>query len=311
MGEVTMEHHTTKPIINKNVILRMISSIVVVLLASLAFSPIMPITHVAAQSDQNGLFEQSARVILRKDFSDPDLSYLLMDARTGSVIAERWNDDEQSVPGGSLVKPFTALAYADVHHGTYPKFDCKGNAGNCWLPQGHGHLGIEKAIAQSCNAYFRQLASDISVEQFNATMKQFGLMDAHAIDADGMIGRGSAWQMTPVALGHAYLQLIERRKEQSVADVLDGMARSAQAGTGSALKHRLNSESALAKTGTAVCTHERKAPGDGFTVAMVPADSPRLLLLVRMHGVPGARAADTAGRILAQLEYIHADASTH
>jgi hypothetical protein len=45
-----------------------------------------------------------------------------------------------------------------------------------------------------------------------------------------------------------------------------------------------------------------RAPGDGFVVALVPAQQPEILLMVRVHGVPGAKAAETAGRMLRRME---------
>ena len=79
------------------------------------------------------------------------------------------------------------------------------------------------------------------------------------------------------------------------------MSDSARFGTAKAIDRALQGTSALAKTGTAVCTHGN-APGDGFVVALLPADAPRLLLLVRVHGEPGSRASITAGRILRRLQ---------
>jgi hypothetical protein len=35
---------------------------------------------------------------------------------------------------------------------------------------------------------------------------------------------------------------------------------------------------------------------------MLPAEQPQILLLVRIHGVPGAQAAKTAGQMLLRLE---------
>jgi len=35
---------------------------------------------------------------------------------------------------------------------------------------------------------------------------------------------------------------------------------------------------------------------------MFPADAPRVLLLVRVHGVPGAEVAKTAGKMLRRIE---------
>jgi hypothetical protein len=46
----------------------------------------------------------------------------------------------------------------------------------------------------------------------------------------------------------------------------------------------------------------RHAPGDGFAIAMLPADDPRILLMIRVHGVPGSSAAKTAGVMLRRIE---------
>ena len=84
-------------------------------------------------------------------------------------------------------------------------------------------------------------------------------------------------------------------------DVLAGMAESARAGTGQGIGRGFRRTAVLAKTGTAACTHGR-APGDGFAVALVPADAPTMLLMVRVHGVPGSHAAVTAGQMLQRLQ---------
>jgi cell division protein FtsI/penicillin-binding protein 2 len=80
------------------------------------------------------------------------------------------------------------------------------------------------------------------------------------------------------------------------------MALSARDGTGAQVHRAFPSADALAKTGTATCTHSRRAPGDGFSVVLVPADDPQILLLVRVHGVSGAQAARTAGQMLRLIE---------
>jgi cell division protein FtsI/penicillin-binding protein 2 len=63
----------------------------------------------------------------------------------------------------------------------------------------------------------------------------------------------------------------------------------------------LPSRAALVKTGTAPCIHAKRAPGDGFAVAIWPADDPRVVLLLRVHSAPGAEAAATAGKILRRI----------
>jgi len=80
------------------------------------------------------------------------------------------------------------------------------------------------------------------------------------------------------------------------------MRESALVGTGAAVDRSLARTNALVKTGTAACTHRPRAPGDGFVVAMSPADHPKILLMVRVHGVPGAKSAKVAGAMLHRLE---------
>ena len=49
------------------------------------------------------------------------------------------------------------LAYGRNSGLDFPRLHCTGET--CWLPAGHGPVGIVDAIAQSCNAYFAQLAT--------------------------------------------------------------------------------------------------------------------------------------------------------
>ena len=116
------------------------------------------------------------------------------------------------------------------------------------------------------------------------------------------MGLGAEWRISPLRMAGAYLELIRRRDQPGVREVLAGMAESARHGTGFGVGQALKHSDALVKTGTAPCTHEHPAPGDGFVIALVPAGQPELLLLVRVHSVPGAKASLTAGRMLARLE---------
>jgi cell division protein FtsI/penicillin-binding protein 2 len=116
------------------------------------------------------------------------------------------------------------------------------------------------------------------------------------------MGLGDRWRIAPIKMARAYLELYRRRDQPVVREVLAGMAQSARGGTGKGVGEALKHADALVKTGTAPCTHPHAAPGDGFVVAMVPANQPELLLLVRVHSVPGATASLTAGRMLHRLE---------
>ena len=62
------------------------------------------------------------------------------------------------------------------------------------------------------------------------------------------------------------------------------------------------SSHAVAGQGTAPCTHSPWAPADGFVLVLVPEDQPEILLFIRIHGVAGAKASETAGQMLRQME---------
>lgn len=246
------------------------------------------------------LFQQSASAMLHRDFSGPNISYLLLDVRTGRVLAQQWDRPDRPIPIGSLVKPFTALAYGGAHGPRFPQHECTGGA-TCWLPRGHGRLDLRHAIAYSCNSYFRALASDIHGAEAAQAFHRVGLESAVPdLSAEQLVGLDDTWTVAPLQLARAYLGLASRPFDPVVRQVLSGMAESARAGTGAGVGRALHGRPALAKTGTAACTHGG-APGDGFVVALYPADAPALLLMVRVHSVPGSHAAVTAGQMLQRL----------
>jgi cell division protein FtsI/penicillin-binding protein 2 len=252
---------------------------------------------------RSSLFAQSAARILERDFTGGEVSFLLIDVRSGAVLASRWDDAGRPIPMGSLVKPFIALAYGEEHQFHYPTHVCLGGAGGCWLPRGHGEIGITSAIADSCNSYFRMLTASMTSADVVPAAGRFGLdPPAPQLSGPDLIGIGNRWRISPLHMAHAYLELNRRREQPGVREVVQGMAQSARQGTGAEIDRALPHSSALVKTGTAACTHPNHAPGDGFVVALVPAQQPEVLLMVRVHGAPGARAALTAGRMLRRIE---------
>jgi cell division protein FtsI/penicillin-binding protein 2 len=282
-------------------------SAVLFLLATSVLTPAVgrPAPDLLTRSAIGGpsLFAQSAGQILRREFTSTEVSFLLLDARTGTLLASRWDEFEQPIPLGSLVKPFTALAYGEGHQFRYPTHVCTGAAGGCWLPPGHGRIDVASAIAKSCNSYFRMLTSNMTSADVVPVTKRFGLdLPAPDLSGSNFIGLENRWLISPLHMASAYVELNRRRDQPGAREVLAGMAESARSGTGSEVGQALKHSSALVKTGTAACTHDTRAPGDGFAVALVPAEQPELLLMVRVHGVPGAKASVTAGRMLSRLE---------
>lgn len=252
---------------------------------------------------RSSLFAQSVEQVLNRDFPNQDISFLALDAHTGTVLASRWDHPEAPIPLGSLVKPFTALAYGDLHEFKYPTYICRGTITGCWLARGHGDVDLTSAIAHSCNSYFRMLTADMTGAQVSATATRFGLQSPPSgISGPSLAGLGNRWLISPLSMARAYVELIRRRDQPGVRLVLAGMAQSARQGTGAEVDRALSYTDALVKTGTAACTHHKHAPGDGFTIAIAPADQPQILVMVRVHGVPGALAARTAGQMLHRIE---------
>ncbi len=248
----------------------------------------------------DSLFARTAAQVLEREFSSPDISYLLLEIRSRAIVARRWENSDVAIPVGSLVKPFTALAYAEGHSFHFPEFTC--SPGQCWNPHGHGRLGIVKAVAFSCNSYFVNLAGDIRATEVLGVAERFGLNGpGDGANAEMMAGEHGVWRESPEKLAKAYAELIGSRSQPGVREIVEGMAGSAKWGTASALASEVPQVSALSKTGTAPCTHKERAPGDGFVLVAWPADSPQHLLLVRYHGHPGAQAAVVAGKMLHAL----------
>lgn len=256
-----------------------------------------PAAPVCAQAK---LFSQSAAAIIDRNFPSGDINYLLLDL-SGNVIAKRWPDGERISPG-SLVKPFLALAYGEQHNGQFPTVRCLGTRSRCWLPRGHGKLGLEEAITQSCNAYFLELSSELDRTRAARIFAHYGLVGPPPMAAsDSLVGLGSAWKESPLVLARAYLQIEREQQLPTQSRIVKGMLGSASRGTARAIDAALGSNAALAKTGTAVCAHKPQATADGFTIVLSPTAQPRLLLLLRVHGVTGAESAKVAGAIMRSI----------
>lgn len=222
------------------------------------------LTGAIVQAQSASLFAQSAQAALEKasdtQSASSRLSWVLMDVRTGQMIASRWPDDDRAIPVGSLTKPFVALAYARTHVG-FPRYTCAGISGRCWLPKGHGTLSFEQALTFSCNSYFLRLAKETSPAAIRAVGLEYSLPAPPMLATPAqLIGLDSGWRIPALELGRAYVRMAN---QLDAAFVRDGMRQAALTGTADALA----AEDALAKTGTAHCVHECLASGDGLVVA--------------------------------------------
>jgi phosphinothricin acetyltransferase len=163
----------------------------------------------------------------------------------------------------------------------FPDFTCHGKSDRCWLDRGHGAIHFREALANSCNAYFLKLAGCVDAHALQLVAASYGIPPPGMNSAEARIGLGDGWKITPTALLRAYAELAARRTEPKVAEILAGLELAGVQGTASAMGRGV-----LAKTGTAACVARKRHAGDGFTVVLDPADSPRTALIIRIHGVP-------------------------
>lgn len=94
-------------------------------------------------------------------------------------------------PPGSTIKPFLGLAALDLglresEAETWCQgwYSLKGSSHRYrdWKKSGHGHTGLLKAIAQSCDVYFYDLANDMGVDRLNKALAVFGFGKKTDID---------------------------------------------------------------------------------------------------------------------------------
>lgn len=292
-----------------------------------------------AQAGTSSLYAQATSALLDRSFPSGKVEYLLLDLRTGQTVAVRWPDAERPIPVGSLLKPFVALAYDEMHADArsstspaqrFPVLRCHGKGDGCWSSVGHGSLALEQAVAESCNAYFLTLARDLSASRdgletgrgmaaIDRVSAAYGLPPPPAANAERqissmLIGVTPEWRIAPIALAQAYATLATGPKSDTINRLLTGMKLAASPG-GTASRIGRHSGGVLAKTGTAPCVPDPdsdsgqcRVNGDGLVVVLAPAENPDLLLLVRQRGTTGAATAGVAGQMLSLLEGAHAQA---
>ena len=97
-------------------------------------------------------------------------------------------------PPGSTIKPFMALA--GLHAGVITPTDrawCPGwfrlggsaHRYRCWQRHGHGGVDLLRAVAQSCDVYFYELALRLGIERMHDELGRFGFGAPTGIDLPG------------------------------------------------------------------------------------------------------------------------------
>lgn len=149
-------------------------------------------------------------------------------------------------PPGSTLKPFIALAGLENGVVTeHSKTFCPGwytlpgkdHRYRCWKKHGHGKVDLLKAVSQSCDVYFYDLAHTLGIDRIHSFLDLFGFGHRTGVDipseSSGLSpssqwkhdSRNQAWypgetlisgigqgfnQMTPIQLAHATATLAMR-----------------------------------------------------------------------------------------------------
>jgi penicillin-binding protein 2 len=94
-------------------------------------------------------------------------------------------------PPGSTIKPMAALSGLNAGVTTPTKtvyakgfFQIPGNRHRfrCWKKSGHGHISLNRAIYQSCDVYFYDLAFRMGINRYSKAMNKFGFGKKTGID---------------------------------------------------------------------------------------------------------------------------------
>ncbi len=119
---------------------------------------------------------------------------IVTDPRNGRIRAVVKRDASilKPYPPGSLVKLVTVWAGLERGHITPDAiYECKGTTilsnrnFTCWLHKGHGNLNLVKAISNSCNIYFYNLAEEIGSDPTYKGLKALGFGEVMGIDLVG------------------------------------------------------------------------------------------------------------------------------
>jgi stage II sporulation protein D len=196
---------------------------------------------------------------------------------------------ERPLPVGSVAKPFVAKAWARSHPGAAtPHFQCT-SASGCWLPSGHGTVGLAKAVAVSCNVYFRALAAATPESTLGAVLREEEFLVPSPLSPEIAIGGDGALAIRPGALLRAFLRLTREpwaEGEKVRAEVLAGLRENALRGTA----RGLGRYGLWAKTGTVPAIDGRPLHTSGLTIAVDDAGGAILGVLPDGTGREAARA---------------------
>ncbi len=233
---------------------------------------------------------------------------LVLDARTGRILAAaRLNESVQSAPG-SVLKPLY-LMHALQRDLIYPQTTviCRrtlriaGRNVDCTHPRSETVFDAEKALAYSCNSYFSEMAKRFTPKDTVDALGDYGVpgsaiqrTPANTLQMQLLILGLDGVSVAPMQLAQAYRKLANQfgnlPPDASTQAVARGLVDSVAYGM--AHDAYVNGLSVAGKTGTA------SNPGQpwthGWFAGFAPAESPKVVVVVYLPRGNGADAAHVA-----------------
>ena len=137
--------------------------------------------------------------------SNPTFDAQIFEDRENTKIKDLLNDDQKPLfnrafsgfyPPGSVFKPISALVGLQRNLiDPQKEVFCKGHSSladrnyYCWKKEGHGKVNLKKAIKESCDVYFYELAKKINIDDIANLSSNLGLNKEYDIGLSN-IGKG-------------------------------------------------------------------------------------------------------------------------
>ena len=137
--------------------------------------------------------------------SNPTFDAQIFENRENNKIKDLLNDDQKPLfnrafsgfyPPGSVFKPISALVGLQRNLiDSQKEVFCKGHSSlgdrnyYCWKKEGHGKVNLKKAIKESCDVYFYELAKKTNIDDIANLSSNLGLNKEYDIGLSN-IGKG-------------------------------------------------------------------------------------------------------------------------
>jgi cell division protein FtsI/penicillin-binding protein 2 len=250
--------------------------------------------------------------LLEKRLQNCNCSAVMIDPNRGGVLASMNAEPilKEKHPPASLMKVFTLIAYAQNHGGKFPEYKCPPSLARdlngCWDRNGHGTVNIQKAVAFSCNVYFKQLAAQTSPETFVDVLREFGISEPTEVTREMMIGKTMSWKVSPLQLLKAYSSIFNGATHLPSAElrsiIQKGLLEGAIHGTSTLARETAGVEM-LGKTGTSLLITNGKidySRTQGWWIGLYPVEDPQIAIMTFVRNGRGASdAAPVGGQALA------------